>query len=184
MRTFHKDLEHQILRIVVNESSKSELKKISLNLHRELIRYCEIIGQLLRVKRLNNNGLLHPISDLLLCRKSYKQKWELVQRICWQYVEISAAIDWVCEHNSYTLIFADSVEKLPDVLSSFYQQKVPAVLGVNCFKFFINQYRQMSMVEIVDSLILEHEKLSEKIYAFHCLHRRIMEKSNVRTGKN
>lgn len=184
MRTFHKDLEHQVLRIVVNEASKPELKEISLNLHRELIRYCEIIGQLIGIKRLDNNGLLHPISDLLVCRKSYKQKWELVQKICWQYVEISVAIDWVCEHSLYDSIFADSVEKLPDILSSFYQQKIPAILGENCFRFFISQYKQMPITEIVDSLILEHEKLSRKIYAFHCLHKRIIGANNVRTGKN
>lgn len=180
MKIFHKDLEHQVLKIVINESSKLELEKISLNLHTELIRYCAIIKELLNVKQLNSNGLLCPVSDLLTSKKSYKQKWKLVQKICWQYVEISTAIDWICKHNQWGLIPITPVEKLPDVLASFYQQKIPAILGENGFRFLVNQCSQMTTIEIVDSLTIEHEKLSKKIYAFHCLHTRIIGGKSVR----
>lgn len=181
MGALHKDLEHQVLRIVVNGLSKLELEKMSLNLHKELIRVCQILKRLLDAKQINSNGLLCPISDLLISRKSYKQKSKLVQQICWQYVEISTTIDWICEHNQWGSIPVTPIEKLPDVLASFYQQKIPAMLGANRFRLLVNQYNQMTTIEIVDSLTIEHEKLSKRIHAFHCLHTRIIGKKSVRT---
>jgi hypothetical protein len=174
MKLSQESLERQVLKSVVKEASKTDLKKISLSLHAEITRYCEIIKQLVGVKQLSNNGLLHPVSNLLVCRKSYKQKWDLVQQICWQYVEVSTAIDWICENNLYKEIKADSVEKLVNALAIFYTEKVPAILGENAFQFFMSQYKQMSIIEIVDILDMEYEKLSRKVSAFHCLHKRIL----------
>ena len=77
MKLSQESLERQVLKSVVKEASKADLKKISLNLHAEIARYCEIIKQLVGVKQSNNNGLLHPVSNLFVCRKSYKQKWDL-----------------------------------------------------------------------------------------------------------
>lgn len=176
MKVSHKDLEHQVLGIIVDKSSREELQQISLNLHTELVRYCEIINEFLEAKPLNNNGLLHPVSDLLACRKGYQHKWKLTQKILWQYAQISSAIDWVCEHNLYTLIPECSVEKLPDILAGFYQQKVPAVLGENSFRVYLDKYQSMLVVQIVQGLMIEHENLSKRIHAFYCLHKRIMEK--------
>ena len=178
MKLSQESLEHQVLKSVVKEASKADLKKISLNLHAEIARYCEIIEQLIGVKQSNNNGLLHPVSNLLVCRKSYKQKWDLVQQICWQYIEVSTAIDWICENNLYKEIKADSVEKLVNTLAIFYTEKVPAISGKSAFQFFISQYKQMSMIEIVDALGIEYEKLSKKVSAFYCLHKKILKGYN------
>lgn len=176
MEVSHKDLEHQVLGIVVDKSSREELQQISLNLHTELVRYCEIINELLEAKPLNNNGLLHPVSDLLACRKGCQHKWKLIQKILWQYAQISMAIDWICEHDLYQSIPLSSVEKLPDVLASFYQQKVPAVLAENSFGFYVDKYQQMSVIQIVQNLTMIRKNLSKRIHAFYCLHKRIMEK--------